>query len=183
MNTSMLIWIVVVVVVILVIIGIVVVLGRKRRQEAALIQANEDRERAGRLREEARDADLAAREQDVAATRAAADAEEAAVEAERLRIDAEQQRSRAQADAARSQERVTQAEALDPDVQTRDRRETFTEPQTSRDGTSYVGTAPDERKQHDTVHDSRYDQERLPNSQNDETTTETKRHGRRRDSL
>lgn len=177
----MLIWIVVVVIVVLVIIGILVALGRKRRHEAAQLQANEDREHAGRLREEARDADLAAREQDVAATRTAADAEEAAVAAERLRIDAERQRSRAQADAARSKDKATQAQALDPDVPTPDRKRNLAEPHAS--GDPHDGTAPGENQQHNGVHEVREHEERLPTSENGEVTRETNRHGRRRESM
>ncbi|MEO8222986.1 MAG: hypothetical protein ABI563_19650, partial [Specibacter sp.] len=101
-----------------VIIGVLTAVGRKRRRVLAEQQAQEDREKAGKLSAQAEDKDLDAREKHAAAARTAADAERAAVEAERLRIQAEQQRASAAEDAARSKATFQEAAAVDPDMNT-----------------------------------------------------------------
>lgn len=108
------IWIAIAVIVIIVIIAVLVSIGSRRRRDAKEVQAKEDRERAARLREEARVAELDSREKNAAAMRKASDAEQAAVAAERLSMEAEQQRTDAAGAAAASREKLAQAAEADP---------------------------------------------------------------------
>ena len=170
-----------VVIVVLVVVGVLMSLGRRRRREAAELQANEDREHAGRLREDAKDADLNARAKNAAAARTAADAEEAAVEAERLKIDAERQRAAAANDDARSKEKLAQAIALDPDVQTPER--TGPHPEAHGNGDSFGEAEPKTSIEHDDIHDPRDVEESGPGTDGPAVTSEENLHGRRRETL
>lgn len=177
MDPSMWIWVVVIVVV-LVILGFLVSIGLKRRRAAQQLQANENRERAARLRDEAQDADLAAREQHVAASRKAADAEQTAVEAERLSIEAERQRSRAAAEAARSKDRLSQAAALDPDYQTRNRAGANHESDTA--GMTSVDGHVDGGNNHENATAVSEPNDSAPNVDTTVANATENRHGRRR---
>lgn len=113
MDSTMWIWIVIAILVIIVIIALLITVGSRRRREAKELQAKEDRERAVKLREDARVAELDSREKNAAAMRTASDAEQAAVAAERLSMEAEQQRSDASVAAAAAREKLAEAADVD----------------------------------------------------------------------
>jgi hypothetical protein len=115
METSSWIWIIIAIIVVLVVIGVWATIGRRRRRVQAEQQVREDREQAGKLRAEAKDAGLDAREKQAAAALTAAEADQTAVEAERLKIQADQQRAAADEDDSRSEATLRQAAIIDPD--------------------------------------------------------------------
>lgn len=111
MDTSTIVWIIVVVIIVIAVIILISYFGRRRKLEA-------DRNRAGEMRETARNDELGAREGEAKAARADADAKQAAVDAERLRREASDRQEEAQTVRARSNEQSREANQIDPDVRT-----------------------------------------------------------------
>jgi membrane protein involved in colicin uptake len=116
MDTSVLIWIIVAVVVVAVIVGIVLMTSRRRAEHQRQLQ----HDKADKLREEARQAELAAREREAKAAQVRADSASAAAEAEQAKAraaqaDVEARRladSVGEHDSDAAKQRQAQAEAL-----------------------------------------------------------------------
>jgi len=116
MDTSVLIWIIVAVVVVAVIVGIVLMTSRRRAEHQRQVQ----HDKAEKLREEARQAELAAREREAKAAQVRADSASAAAEAAQAKARAQQADVEARRladsvgehDSDAAKQRQAQAEAL-----------------------------------------------------------------------
>jgi ABC-type Na+ efflux pump permease subunit len=142
MDTTTWIWIIVAIVVLLILIAVIAKLMGNKRQEVHRNRAGELREQAAAQATGVQQRDAEARETAARAQQAEAEAERSKAQADRLAAEAQDQQSTVQEYRDRHRETLTEADRLDPDVDTKS--DDYTPP-TERDAGYDTGYDPGHR--------------------------------------